>query len=265
MGETTGIAWTDHTFNPWEGCTKVSPGCDNCYAATRDERWGGDHWGKGKPRKTMSESYWFGPVKWNRIAREAGRIDKVFCGSLCDVMDDEAPAGQRERLWAMIDQTPHLMWQLLTKRPSRYQSYLPVMGFKHDNVILGTTTENQEFFNVRVPELDLGAAHLMRRNELASPMSLRRPRVKTFTSYEPALGPITIEFAAKLGMAPDWIIFGGETGNAPRPMEQAWAENIKAECEEFHVKFFMKQVSARTPKQAAALIPAHLLVREFPS
>jgi protein gp37 len=264
MGEATNISWTDHTFNPFEGCTKVSPGCDNCYAEARDKRWGGDHWGKGHPRKTMSESYWHQPLRWNRLAGEAGRIDKVFCGSLCDVMDDEAPEGQRERLWKLIDQTPNLLWQLLTKRPTRYQPYLPENGFRFDNVILGTTTENQEFFDVRMPEVDAAAEILRRRNAMSTPKTYRVP-VKTFASYEPALGRITMRLQARLGIAPDWLIFGGETGNEPRPMEMEWAENIKAECEEFGVAFFMKQVSARTPKQAAALIPAHLLVREFPT
>jgi len=120
MAKNTTIAWTHHTFNPWIGCTKVSMGCDNCYAETLDHRWGDDNWGKGKPRRITSDSNWRQPLAWNRAAANAGRIDKVFCGSMCDVMDDEAPAGGRERLWELIDQTPHLIWQLLTKRPHRY-------------------------------------------------------------------------------------------------------------------------------------------------
>jgi protein gp37 len=117
VGETTQIAWTKHTFNPWIGCTKVSPGCDNCYAETLNHRWGKDNWGKGKPRRRTEAANWRQPIKWDKEAAHLGRKDYVFCGSLCDVMDDEAPEGAREDLWRLIDATPNLIWQLLTKRP----------------------------------------------------------------------------------------------------------------------------------------------------
>lgn len=247
MGQETGISWTDHTFNPWWGCTKVSPGCDGCYAEAFDKRTGGAHWGKGAPRRSFGDKHWAEPLKWNRIAEAAGTPAKVFCASMADVMDDEAPEGQRERLWALMDATPHLTWQLLTKRPQRYGIYLPQRGFKHNNAWFGTTTENQQFYNVRQPIVARVA---------------RIWRGKSFVSYEPALGAITMRGGER---KPDWLIFGGETGNNPRPMETAWAENIKRECEEFGVAFFMKQMSARTPAKASALIPAELLLRQFPS
>ena len=137
MGEVTSIAWTDATFNPWHGCTKVSPGCDFCYAETLNHRWGKDNWGKGKPRRLTSDSNWNEPLRWQKRAIADGRHMKVFCASMADVMDDEAPEGARERLWALIDKTPNLIWQLLTKRPQRYARYLPKDGFVHDNVWLG--------------------------------------------------------------------------------------------------------------------------------
>src|SRR6185437_14583692 len=115
MGEVTSIAWCDHTFNPWHGCTKVSPGCDNCYAATFDKRVGGNHWGKGVERRVFADKHWREPLKWNEDAAASRVRRRVFCASMADVMDDEAPAGQRERLWALIDDTPHLDWLLLTK------------------------------------------------------------------------------------------------------------------------------------------------------
>jgi protein gp37 len=251
MGEVTGIAWTDHTFNPWHGCTKVSPGCDNCYAEAFDKRVGGAHWGKGEPRRVFGEKHWNEPLKWNKKAQADGVKTKVFCASMADVMDDEAPKGQRERLWALIDQTPNLLWQLLTKRPHRYTRYLPKDGFQHDNVILGTTTESQEFYDVRMRHLDDAVIFLRQRGFMR--------QVQNFISYEPALGPIQMG-----ALYPDWVIFGGETGAGRRPMELEWAEAIKAECEYIGIPFFFKQMSAQTPKQAAALIPAHMLVREFP-
>jgi protein gp37 len=246
MGKETGIKWTDSTFNPWWGCTKVSPGCDGCYAEAFDKRTGGSHWGKGMERRVFGEKHWNEPLKWNRESRAAGRIQKVFCASMADVMDDEAPSGERERLWDLIDSTPNLIWQLLTKRPHRYARYLPSSGFKHRNAWLGTTAENQQYYNVRWPELDRAAKMF----DLTS-----------FISYEPAIGSLSI---AGHDAKPNWLIFGGETGGQRRPMESLWAEDIKAECDEFGTAFFMKQMSAITPSKAADLIPAHLLVRSFP-
>lgn len=262
MSESTSISWTDATFNPWWGCTSVSPGCDHCYAETFDKRVGGDHWGKGKPRRVFGQKHWDEPLQWNDRARKSGIRTKVFCASMADVMDDEAPEGQRERLWELIDRTPYLVWQLLTKRPQRYARYLP-QGFAHNNVWLGTTAENQEFYNIRWAALRQVAADY----DLTS-----------FISYEPALGGISMdEFVMNLSdegdrddlsrIVPDypsWLIFGGETGGKRRPMEQRWAEWIKDECQDSGTYFFMKQMSASTPARAADLIPVHLLVREFP-
>ena len=250
MGKETGIAWTDHTFNPWWGCTKVSPGCNNCYAEAFDKRTGESHWGKGVPRRTFGDKHWNEPLAWDRAAKADGVKRKVFCASMADVMDDEAPEGKRERLWELIDNTPNLIWQLLTKRPHRYDIYLPG-GFKNNNVWFGTTCENQTFYDIRWPILSRIRSRYM---------------TPVFISYEPALGPISIdEFATKFDIGvPDWIIFGGETGSKRRPMELKWAEDIKAQCEEFGVAFFMKQLSAQTPNKAKELIPAHMLIQQFP-
>lgn len=258
MGKETNIAWTDSTFNPWIGCTNVSPGCNNCYAEVLDHRFGGNHWGKGAPRRVTGEAYWKQPLHWNKQAREANEVTRVFCGSQCDVMDDEAPAGMRERLWDLIDQTPYLTWLLLTKRPHRYNRYLP-NRFQQDNLILGTTSENQEFYNVRWPHLRI-AAHDY--------------GLRSFISYEPAIGPLSMKdwvYSPENNTTddardyPDWLIFGGETGVGRRPVNMKWAKDIKGECEDNGVAFFMKQMSARTPDEAASLIPVDMLVRNFPA
>jgi protein gp37 len=246
VGENSNIAWCDHTFNPWEGCTAISPGCDNCYAETLNHRWGKDNWGKGRPRRVMSDANWQKPLKWDREALGTfGRPARVFCGSICDIMDDEAPAGQRDRLWELINKTPNLDWLLLTKRPHRYQRYLPP-EFKHHNVIYGTTTENQEFYNVRYPIL---ADVVIQRGGLH------------FVSYEPAIAPLSIYHPNKC--VPDWIIFGGETGPHRRPCDVAWAERLLSECKEYGTRFFMKQMSAANPGAAAAAIPEHLRIQQF--
>lgn len=98
MGDTTEIAWTDSTFNPWWGCAKVSPGCANCYAEALDKRMGGDFWGAGKAPRLMSASNWNRPLKWNREALQAGVRRKVFCGSMCDWAAVEGPSSRGRRL-----------------------------------------------------------------------------------------------------------------------------------------------------------------------
>lgn len=245
MGEITGISWTDHTFNPWWGCTKVSPGCDNCYAEAFDKRVGGAHWGKGEPRRTFGDKHWNEPLKWNAAAEKAGIRRKVFCASMADVMDDEAPEGSRERLWKLVDETPWLIWQLLTKRPHRYDRYLPA-SFKHDNVWLGITAENQEQYDIRWP-------------------ILLRPRIEAITwiSYEPALGPLTL---TGFPVLPRWVIFGGESGPNRRECKTEWAENLLTEIRHYNpfVAFFMKQMGGRTPTEGKRAIPAHLNIQEFP-
>lgn len=259
MGEHTGISWTDHTFNPWWGCTKVSPGCDNCYAETFDKRVGGHHWGKGQPRRTFPDKHWNEPLKWNRDALKTfGRPARVFCASMADVMDDEAPVGARERLWALIDETPNLIWQLLTKRPQRYGKYLPY-HFKHANVHLGATGENQEFYDIR---REYVRQHARNRGLL------------WWISYEPALGPLVIccTYCARkllhspdICEVPDWIVFGGESGNGRRECQREWADSLLGQCREGHTAFFMKQMGGRTPAEGKALIPAGLLIQEFPA
>lgn len=248
MGVKTDISWASSTFNCWWICTEVTPGCDNCYAREFAKRLGYG-WGKGVPRKTFGDAHWNEPLRWNKLAKNSGKPWRVFCGSMCDVMDDEAPEGERERLWRLIDATPHLTWLLLTKRPHRYERYLPG-AFEHSNVWLGTTTENQDFYDIRWPIL----------RDVSYKCGL-----VAWISYEPALGPLTMrDLQFDYGL-PNWIIFGGESGPNRRPMDPLWARNVLQGCQDTGVSFFMKQFSARTPKQGAELIPANLLVRQFPA
>lgn len=242
MGIETGISWTDHSWNPWWGCTKVSAGCDHCYAETFDKRIGGDHWGTGKPRREFGEKHWKEPLQWNEAVPQ-GETQRVFCASMADIMDGEAPFGARKRLWELINATPRLTWQLLTKRPQFYDMRLP--EFPHRNVWLGASAENQDCYNLRWPYVWKAAIA----RELVS-----------FISYEPALGPLTFGTLR----CPDWIICGGESGAGRREFKQEWAENLLAECRTRGTKFFMKQMSARTAPEGKKLIPAHLQIQEFP-
>jgi protein gp37 len=128
MSANSKIEWTDHTFNPWEGCQKVGPGCDNCYAEARNARFGGGqavNWGPGAPRRRTSIANWQKPLAWNRahaaFLAEHGRRQRVFCASLADVFDNAVDPAWRADLFQLIEATPELDWLLLTKRSATYQ------------------------------------------------------------------------------------------------------------------------------------------------
>lgn len=245
MAEKTGIAWTDGTFNAWWGCSKVAPGCDNCYAETFDQSQGGDHWGPRKTPRVMSKTNWRNPRKWNRDHAEFfaanGRRRRIFTGSMCDWADKNAPEGQRDRLWALIKETPNLDWQLLTKRAPNIAKYLPAdWGTGYENCWLGVTVENKKH---GIPRIDC----------------LRNiPAKVRFLSIEPLLedlGPLNLA-----GI--HWCIVGGESGPGCRPMELAWVENIRRQCEEQGVAFFYKQRGG-FPEKAECLLGGRV-IKEWP-
>ncbi len=201
MAERTKISWTDHTFNPWIGCQQVSPACGHCYAEALTKRYGWTQWGPGGERKRTSENYWKQPVRWNRRAAAAGTRDRVFCASLADVFDNQAPEGAREDLWELIRNTPSLDWQLLTKRPQNFAGFLPEdWNGGYPNIRLGVSAENQEEYDRRWPIL------------AATPAAT--PAIIRFISYEPALGPLRLSAQPE---KPDWLIWGGESGPGPGP------------------------------------------------
>ena len=125
--ENTNIAWADHTFNPWTGCSKVSDGCKNCYAEyLMDKRWNKVKWGDDGERVSTSADYWKKPLQWDREARRSGKQRRVFCGSLCDVFEGNPQVFLiRRQLLKLIAATPTLTWMLLTKRPGNVMMYLP--------------------------------------------------------------------------------------------------------------------------------------------
>jgi protein gp37 len=238
VAENSKIEWTDHTFNPWIGCQKVSPGCDRCYAESLATRYGWTTWGPHGERKRTSDATWRKPRQWAKAARGSGKRPRVFCASLADVFDNQADANWRRDLFLLIHETPELDWLLLTKRPENLHRMFPTGEWP--NVWLGTTCEDQERADRRIPLL------------------LEQKRVgRHFLSCEPLISEITFEPEHLLGL--DWIVVGGETGRGARMMQSWWAEHIKAQCEAAGVWFFMKQMTDKKP------IPPHLLVREFPT
>lgn len=297
MAENSKIEWCDHTFNPWTGCTKVSPGCDHCYAEGWAKRSGLVKWGAGQERRRTSADYWRQPVKWNRIAERDGVRRRVFCASLADVFDNQVPVEWRSDLWRVVRETPSLDWLLLTKRPQNIAKMLPgpiaTTLWPWPNVWLGTTVENQEEADRRIPHL------------LAVPAAVR------FLSCEPLLGPVDLDGwlpgdsaceGCDDGTPPrcnrldiprqeqcpdnravfdyrehgphdadgapasisvhrvsvDWVIAGGESGPGKRPMDLSGIRSLRDQCAAAGVPFFGKQDNKVRP------LPDDLMVRQFP-
>lgn len=234
-------------IQPREGCQKVGPGCDHCYAEARNARFGGGtavNWGPGAPRRRTSAANWRKPLAW---AREAGvfyaqhqRRRRVFCASLADVFDNAVPAAWRRDLAALIEATPALDWQLLTKRIGNAAAMLVDMfpAGTPDHVWLGATVVNQAEANRDVPKL------------LATPARVR------FLSIEPMLervdlassGAIWSDMNGNIVDAPsrglcgvDWVIAGGESGPGARPAHLDWFRSLRDQCASAGVPFLFKQ------------------------
>lgn len=224
MGETTGIAWTERTWNPWQGCHKVSAGCANCYMYSEKIRYG------QRPNEVVRSkpATFNAPLKWKEPAR-------VFTCSWSDWFIEEADAWRAEA-WEIVRRTPHLTYQILTKRPERIAGALPAdWGPGWPNVWLGVSVENQAAAFTRLPQL------------------IEMPAAVRFVSAEPLLGPVDLtpwlvaelgeRGRSRLGLL-HWVIVGGESGPKARPMDVAWARSLVAQCRDAGVAAFTKQLGA---------------------
>jgi protein gp37 len=253
------IEWCDHTANFWSGCTKVSPACAHCYAETLAKRFPHfGQWGEGKPRAWHGKNAIKDLRRYNKVAGcfPMNPRPRVFINSLSDWLDDEVPVEWLVELLEAIHICRNLDFLLLTKRP---QNFLPRMqaalqtdkartsmqlgcqianwitGHRWKNVWIGTTAENQEWADKRIPLL------------LDIPASIR------FLSCEPLLGPLDLtplivgegslmHVATNSRMAGiHWIICGGESGPHARPMHPKWARTLRDQCAQADVPFFFKQ------------------------
>lgn len=239
MSVNSEISWTHHTFNSWWGCTRVSPGCEHCYAETFAKRTG-LVWGPRAERRFFGENHWNEPLKWNRKAEEAGERHRVFCASMADVFEDRPElAPWRERLWDLILKTPSLDWLLLTKRPENAVRMTPqewAAGWPA-NIWAMTTAEDQVRANARIPHL------------------LRIPAVIHGLSCEPLLGPVDLQgvempdgdslgtslFNHGEGWGIDWVIAGGESGHGARQMRPEWVRDLRDQCCTAGIAFHFKQ------------------------
>lgn len=286
MGENSKISWTHHTFNPWWGCQRVSPGCENCYAEALDKRVGGAvvdgvkrlRWGPKAPRVRTSAANWKEPLKWNRKAAAEGVRKRVFCASMADVFEDRAElVPWRADLFAMIEATPALDWLMLTKRPENISRLMPAFGWPVSNVWLGTTVEDQRRADERIPEL------------------LKVPAAVRFLSCEPLIDSVDLTRWLRferhgdgrgmgggwpIGPAIDWVIIGGESGGRARSFHTDWAHDLVEQCRAAGVAPFVKQLGTNpvaSGRDQLALLnmrdhhggdpaewPEDLRVREFP-
>lgn len=290
--ENSKIQWTDATFNPWSGCTKVADGCKFCYAEVNySVKMRGVKWGPQGNRIRAADSMWKQPLTWNRAAEKSGERKRVFCASLADVFEDwggEILNSKGQRLWFqheggshyfpdhdvttaarktmrlatmddlrrdlfdLIEKTPWLDWQILTKRPENIRRMIPgrsrcaswpncthpfcIEDHHYDNLWLGTSIARQH-------ELDANLPELLKCCDLASVL---------FLSAEPLLESIDFHLGECL-LADDhyetcerlhWIIFGGESGAHARPCDIEWIRHGVRQCDEHGVAAFVKQLGS---------------------
>jgi protein gp37 len=253
MGKDSAIEWCHHTFNPWWGCARVSPGCEHCYAETFAARFG-VKWGVKSDRRFFGDKHWNEPLKWNAAAQKAGERHRVFCASMADVFEDRDDlAAPRARLYRLVADTPHLDWLLLTKRIENAHRLwtraheadarnIPLPRIWLPNTWLGATAEDQDRYDKRAAILT------------------RIPAAVRFLSVEPMLGPVKLKCTTCGGTGCskgmhmncpdcrngvesdiDWVIVGGESGHGSRPMQAEWARDLRDQCVSARVTFLFKQ------------------------
>lgn len=285
--ENSKIEWTDHTANFWWGCVKVSPGCQHCYAETLSNRWGKSIWG---PASTTDREYkkaaWVNVPKWDKQAAKDGVRYRVFVQSMADFFEDhpQVVEWRRDALHLMA-QCKGLDFQILTKRPENIARMIEIgtgrsaEAWCNDNkhCWLGTSVENQETADKRIPEL------------------LKVPAAVRFLSMEPLLGPVSLDRC--FGLLPGnqwaeclcgeidpsdrpcltcearqalgtesgihWVIAGGESGPHARPMHPDWVRSIRDQCQAAGVPFHFKQwgewiaVGQTTEERSHEWVPVH--------
>ncbi|MEQ6437169.1 phage Gp37/Gp68 family protein [Comamonas sp. w2-DMI] len=280
MAENTKIEWTDHTFNPWEGCQKVGPGCDHCYAETRNVRYAGGqaiNWGPGAPRRRTSAANWRKPLAWSAnhdaFFAQHGRRQRVFCASLADVFDNAVDPQWRVDLFRLIKATPNLDWLLLTKRIGavpklldesiRHIESLPDWAGEEPHPLETVRNMLADWVLLRKPPQNIWIGATVVTQEEADrdiPKLLAVPARVRFLSMEPLLGPVDLRLqrpareddrqdmdgycsyiTTAAGAGIHWVIAGGESGPGARPMHPDWARSLRDQCHAAGVPFLFKQ------------------------
>lgn len=261
MGDRSGIEWTDATWNPVLGCSPVSEGCRNCYAAKESIRLAGhpnakvrdayaglsEMRGQGKDRRAvftgvmrLMEDRLDQPLRWKRPRR-------IFVNSMSDLFHAGVPDAFIDRVFQVMADAPQHIFQVLTKRPQRMRAYVAAAGGTNPlpNVWLGISVEDQAAADERIPHL------------------VETPAAVRFLSCEPLLGPVDLDPNWLHPKNPDpmpldgrfrlpeegvgWVIVGGESGPGARPMMAGWAWALRDQCEAWDVPFTFKQWGAWAP------------------
>jgi protein gp37 len=225
VSDKSAIEWTDATWNPTTGCSKVSPGCAHCYAERLSLRFGHSTkpWTPANAEENVRihEDRFDLPLRW----REPKRI---FVDSMSDLFHELVPEWVVARVWKTMAAVPRHEFQILTKRPERMPELVARRVEAHGvlpNVWLGTSIENDRW---------VGRADAVR----ATPAAVR------FISAEPLLGPLPSLDLADI----DWLIVGGESGSNHRPLEESWVRDLRDRAQDVGTAFFFKQWGGRTPK-----------------
>jgi len=255
----TGIPYLDEVWNVTHGCTKVSAGCANCYAARLSDRFPhGGNFGDVIPRESQLDK----PLHWRRPRR----VGVCF---MSDLFHERVPDEFLDKVFAVMALTPQHTYVLLTKRPERMRMYIsdPALddrlcelneelgprGWPPPNVWLGVSVENQQAADERIPLL------------------LETPAAEWWLSVEPLLGAVDLSRYlpsphVRLTGRPtlDWVVVGGESGPKARPMEGGWLMDIMAECSEAGVPVYVKQDSGPRPGQQGRIPDALWAVKQLP-
>lgn len=233
MGFDTGISWTTHSWNPWRGCSKVSPGCKNCYMFTMLRRWGEDPTNVVRAKK---------PTFYSILSKRMKPGDHVFTCSLSDFFIRAADEWRPEA-WNLIEMRPDLEFLILTKRNENVEERLP-RGWDEgdfDHVRIGVSAETQEALELRWSEDD------------DSPISC--------ISVEPILEPVCLRHLTR---RPAWVVVGGESGPKYRPCEVEWIIDVVDQCRDMAIPVFVKQDNAFIPDQQGRIPDDYWMIKEYP-
>jgi protein gp37 len=229
MGMNSQIEWTESTWNPVTGCTKISPGCAHCYAermARRLKAMGQPNYRNGF-RVTIHEHALRLPLTWKKP-------QTVFVNSMSDLFHEDIPVEFIHRVFDVMQQADWHLFQVLTKRSQRLNELAPLLPWP-TNVWTGITVETADYVN-RIDDLQ------------SAPATVR------FLSLEPLLGPLPNLDLTNI----DWVIVGGESGPGARPMAEAWALDIRDQCIDQGVPFFFKQWGGTNKKKTGRMLQGRI-------